>query len=484
MRKLIYISILLTFGFASAFGQGLYRLAEGNELNAVELASPGEDGLYVFEVTASSTYKMHFWDGFSYTDLGVIPNFPKHGDTNKEDFKVVDALYHKDILYVLGHEFGPIKSNQPTQILSWDGTQWTDLTTSEVSSAYSATKLIVYQNNLSILGIFKTAGILAYKNQVWEHIGNRLGTNTSDDYVLDAAIYRGRIYATGEFTRPLSGQRYNTAIYENDAWRPLVTPPFIGKSKHFSMLNNELLLSGEANVEFDYLKSYDGIGWTNVSNGLENVLASEFWDIAVTEGKICLTGVFENRQNGKQFNYLIKDIDGWHMGDQAFSNVPVELVATNNKIYAFGHFQYDGIQAIGEIQSNDALLSGKIYVDENDNCIQDATEVGLPLAKVTLNPGGLVTFTDENGLYEFPVSAGAYTITFEPGIKNRFGCGRLALVTVSNNVNYEVPELNVVEKPDVVDLELSSQFRNGWKLVKGEYNEMQFKCIKQWFYNY
>ncbi|MCO4820320.1 MAG: T9SS type A sorting domain-containing protein [Bacteroidetes bacterium] len=477
MRKLIYISILLTFGFTSAFGQGLYRLAEGNEVNAVEMVTQSDNGLFIFEVTASSTYKLHTWNGFAYDDLGEIPNLPKHGDTKKEDFKIVDALYDNDVLYVLGHDFGPIKTNLPTRVLTWNGTDWKDITTNTVSSAHSATKLIKFNNKVSILGIFQSSGILSLNVGTWEEIGNRLGVNTQNDYVLDAAVYRGRIYATGEFTRPLSGQRYNTAIFENNAWRPVVTPPFIGKSKQFAMLNNELLLSGEANVEFDYLKSFDGIGWTNMSNGLENVLASEFWDMAVTDNQICLTGIFESRLTGVQFNYLIKDSDGWHLGEQSFSDVPMRLISNDNKIYAYGRFVYPGVQAIGEIGTHTAMLSGKIYTDDNDNCVLDDNETGLPMAKVTLNPGNLVTFTDDKGLYEFPVGPGAYTITFEPGVKDRYGCGRLATVTVGARVNCQVPDLNVVEKPNIVDLELSSQFRNGWKLVQGQYNEMQLNAF-------
>ncbi|MFT5513100.1 MAG: hypothetical protein ACI8SE_001500 [Bacteroidia bacterium] len=477
MRKLIYISILLTFGFTSVFGQGLYRLGAGTEFNEVGLVTPLNNGLFVFEITNSAEYKLHQFDGFTYSDLGLIPNIPNHGDSNKENFKIVDARQFDGKLYVLGHDFGPQKSTSPTRILTWDGSKWSDITTTKVREAYSATKLIEFKGNLCILGIFKTDGILYLDNENWIGLGSRLGTNTSEDYVLDAETYLGRIYATGEFTRPLLGQRYNTAVFENNEWRPMVTPPFIGKSKQFTIIKGELILTGEANVEYDYIKAFDGIGWTNISVGLDDVFVTEFWDVAGTEDILCLTGIFENKQTGAIFNYLTKDADGWHFGEQQFTTDKIHLCENGGQVYAYGEFDYPGVQAIGEIGYHSAIVSGKVYFDENDNCIQDVNEPGLSLAKVILNPGNLVTFADENGLYEFPVSPGSYTITFEPGLKNEYGCGRLVSLSVGANVNYEVPGLNAVERPNVVDLELSSQLSNGWKLIKGQYNELQLNAF-------
>jgi len=477
VRKLIYISILLTFGFTTAFGQGLYRLGEGDELHAVELVTPTDNGLYIFEVTASNEYKMHVWDGFKYVDNGVIPNIPKHGIANQANFKIVDAKMFNNQLFVLGHDFGPVKSNLPTRIMTWDGNNWTDITTSEVSEAYSATKLIEFNNKVCVLGIFKTSGIVYYDAPNWVALGNRLGVNTQMDYVLDAEPYRGRIYATGEFTRPFSGQRYNTAIFENNEWRPILTPPFIGKSKHFALVKGELLLSGEANVEFDYLKSFDGIGWTDISAGLDDVMITEFWDMAGTEEMLCLTGIFENKKTGTSFNYLTKDADGWHFGEYAFQSEPIELVSKQNEIYAYGRFKYSGVHSIGEMGFHSAIISGKVYFDENNNCQQEIGEEGLNLAKVVLNPGNLVTYANQYGYYAFPVNPGSYTITFEPGVKNTYGCGRIVTVNVTSNTNFIVPDLNAVEMPDVVDLELSSNLMNGWKLVKGQYNEMQLNAF-------
>lgn len=476
MRKLIYISILLTFGFVSAYGQGLYRLGAGTEFNEVGLVTPVGNDIVVFEITTNAEYKLHRFDGFTYNDLGVIPNLPKHGDTSKEDFRIVDAKQFDGKLFVLGHDFGPQKSPSPTRILTWDGNTWSDITTAKVREAFTATKLLEFNNKLCVLGIFKTDGILYLDNGNWIGLGARLGTNIQTDYVLDAAVYRGRIYATGEFTRPLSGQRYNTAVFESNEWRPVITPPFVGKSKNFTVVNGELILSGDANIEFDYLKSFDGIGWTDISAGLDNVLVTEFWDMSGHGEVLCLTGIFENKLTGGSFNFLTKDADGWHIGEQAFTTDVISLSQNGGQIYAYGDFKYPGVQAIGEIGYNSAVISGKVYFDENNNCIQDINESGLALAKVTLNPGNLITFTDENGLYEFPVSPGAYSITFDHGVKNQYGCGRLVTLTVSGNVNYAVPELNAIERPNVVDLELSSQLINGWKLVKGQYNEIRLNA--------
>ena len=62
-----------------------------------------------------------FGNGFKYVDNGVIPNIPKHGIANQANFKIVDAKMFNNQLFVLGHDFGPVKSNLPTRIMTWDG---------------------------------------------------------------------------------------------------------------------------------------------------------------------------------------------------------------------------------------------------------------------------------------------------------------------------------------------------------------------------
>jgi|GEM_PF-1635047 len=55
-------------------------------------------------------------------------------------------------------------------------------------------------------------------------------------------------------------------------------------------------------------------------------------------------------------------------------------------------------------------ISGTVYVDQNQNCIQDSNEVVLPYAYVDIGPGGAV-IADSNGYYSFQVDTGQYVIS-------------------------------------------------------------------------
>lgn len=457
--------------FASA--QGMYRLGEGTELNAVQLIVPSGDNVLVFEITETNQYELHRYNGISLESLGVIPNIPLHEITDQENFKIVDALVLSGKLYVLGSDFGPNPTTKPNRIIEWDGSKWTDLTNDVIANASNVSKLISYNNNLTLVGIFENSGLVSMVDGTWTTVGGVLGDNRISDNVLDATTFLGKVYVTGEFTRPGTGQRYNTGVYQNGTWRPLETPPFIGKSKHFDIVNNQLILTGESNIVYDYIKSYDGSQWTDISVGLEDVIIHEFWDIAGHNSLLYLTGSFEDRQTGRRFNFISKDADGWHFGENTFQNEQIRLAEKGNEIYAYGNFNLNGIINAGELTYHSAMLTGRIYFDENNNCVFDETERGLDLVKVTVNPGEIVGYTNKYGLYEIPVGNDAYTITFEKTNGQDFGCGRLGIVNVTSATNYVAPELNVIEKPDVVDLELSSTMINGWKLVRNSYNEIK-----------
>ena len=59
-------------------------------------------------------------------------------------------------------------------------------------------------------------------------------------------------------------------------------------------------------------------------------------------------------------------------------------------------------------------ISGHIFHDENNNCVKDSTETGLPGRIVALSPGPLYAMTDSDGFYSFAVeTAGVYTVSVE-----------------------------------------------------------------------
>ncbi|MBI3193187.1 MAG: hypothetical protein HYZ34_01825, partial [Ignavibacteriae bacterium] len=60
-------------------------------------------------------------------------------------------------------------------------------------------------------------------------------------------------------------------------------------------------------------------------------------------------------------------------------------------------------------------ISGKVFEDPNNHCVQDGSEYGLKGRKIKLEPGNRYTFSDANGNYTFAsLGAETYTISLEP----------------------------------------------------------------------
>jgi uncharacterized repeat protein (TIGR01451 family) len=66
------------------------------------------------------------------------------------------------------------------------------------------------------------------------------------------------------------------------------------------------------------------------------------------------------------------------------------------------------------VEENGAHITGRAYLDANENGSYDSGESLLRNVQIDLNPLGLTTYTDENGNYSFYLNTGDYTITATP----------------------------------------------------------------------
>jgi uncharacterized protein YbdZ (MbtH family) len=65
------------------------------------------------------------------------------------------------------------------------------------------------------------------------------------------------------------------------------------------------------------------------------------------------------------------------------------------------------------VEGSGMQVCGVVFHDENNNCIQDAGENGIPGVRITIQPGDRGFTTNENGEYDAYVEAGNYTISQE-----------------------------------------------------------------------
>lgn len=67
-------------------------------------------------------------------------------------------------------------------------------------------------------------------------------------------------------------------------------------------------------------------------------------------------------------------------------------------------------------------IGGKIFSDQNQNCIDDS-ELGISNVRVLLKPGNLITETNSSGHYAFNfIPSGQYTVTIDTSLLNRNYC--------------------------------------------------------------
>jgi sugar lactone lactonase YvrE len=65
---------------------------------------------------------------------------------------------------------------------------------------------------------------------------------------------------------------------------------------------------------------------------------------------------------------------------------------------------------VPSIQRPENLITGKVFTDLNNDCVQQANEPALSNMVVVAEPGGYYGLTDENGHYTVAVDTGAYTV--------------------------------------------------------------------------
>jgi hypothetical protein len=83
---------------------------------------------------------------------------------------------------------------------------------------------------------------------------------------------------------------------------------------------------------------------------------------------------------------------------------------------------YENSSALNNVQSciadfpveNPAIVTGKLYNDENNNCIFDAGDSPIANHFIKATPGPYFAMTDNDGNYSLEVPEGNYNVTFEP----------------------------------------------------------------------
>ncbi|MBI1307524.1 MAG: T9SS type A sorting domain-containing protein [Bacteroidetes bacterium] len=447
-----------------------------NQSDPVVASTTNGESIYTITYDNQKVYHLNYWNGLEWTDKGTIKDLPKHGENGSGEFTVRDIIWFNNNLYLLGDFYISSGVDQSDMVYLFDGTGWSDISDDVIRNSRSLNRFVVLNNKLSLVGIFESlkSNLIQWDGNSWSAIGSWLTYNPNKDYIIDAEVYNGKLYVSGQFTRVGATDPYFTAVLENDNWNSVLHPPFLNGSYYFASTTNGLVLTGFP-FGTDIVQRFNGAGWDNLSDGLENVSVNEFWDVVADQNSVYISGSFHDNNVNKDF-YLMKwDGKKWDFIYWPEPSGTFKLIQSNNNIYLVGDFEIFGIQNIAQLSSGKALLRGLAFEDLNGNCLFD---VGEPLVKnevVRLNPGNHMFWTNNEGAFNIPVELGNYEIDFPSLRKYEASCKSSNVqVSANENGNYEF-SIGLARKSQYTDLKVESGFANGYYLIDNRNNSGMFK---------
>lgn len=349
-------------------------------------------------------------------------------------------------------------------VARWNGFFWQNLSTFIAGQGSQLTTMAWYKNKLYVGGFFDTVllassrtGLLVLEDKKWKNIAQRRVDDFSPLRINDLEVFENQLYAAGAFSRIDTTRANGLAVFDGISWEAvnnfqgkyvgiassletyndtlfvsgnytlLTAPSPIIKIKgatvlpdtlspfesvrHLQAGKNELMVFGEA-AAIKTIQSYKNGGWHNREKNFPNLQTAVFADATFYNNEFWACGSVDI---GGKTNTIIKWADtGWVVLDDINLNGVRFIKAFRNKLFAAGNFvNYRRIQLnhIAEYDENLAIITGKVYVDINNNCKQDVGERPVVGQVVRLWNGIVVAYTDRDGVYSFVVpKSGSYQI--------------------------------------------------------------------------
>lgn len=458
-----------------ANAQGLLPVGNTNPGRIVADAV-GQNQLYVISVNQSNYYELWAWDGEVWTEHGLIKNFPSHGTNANGEFEVKDAIWYNKELYILGDYYINTSGNQSDLVYKWDGKDWVDISNITINKSNSLLKFVIFKNELLLSGVFEdqNCNLLKWDDNAWVATGGWLTFNLNKDYLLDIKATKNVLYASGRFSKMVGSDIFYTGVFDGKSWTSITHPPFINGSNLFTEHQDQLILTGTPNKTSDFVKTFNGAGWDDLSSGLNLFEINKYWDVASVGNRLFISGDFRNKTTGDKFNILVLDKSGWSSIRWDYSTKPFRLTNYKDELFVVGDFNLYGINNIARLSSGFAVLNGKVFIDKDRNCNFSSGDLPIDAQVIILNPGEHVFWSDKDGNFSIPVESGNYEITLPSLIKYQNDCKTKLTASVDVAGNYQVDNFALQFKPNVVDLKVTNGFINGYKFTSTGINQGKF----------
>lgn len=482
MKKWLLHIVLIVTAVSSAAGQAI--APDGiTDWSRSHLITANGNEAWAVTYDADNVYDLKHWDFGGWIDLGPISGLPAHGMNPDGDFTVADVIWHEGKVFIAGKYTIDPGGTAMNYVVAWDGNTWETYTDTLVQTSADISKFLVYQGDLVLVGMFGTSGVTSNllrlnTDNTWYEFGDLLTHDDASDFINDAVVYNGIIYASGGFTNPkLFGQRI-LASYRDTAWKIEGPIPFQTMAGQFATYKTGMVLFGEPTTSsYDYFKKLTGSStWENISNGLQEVEVVHLNEIVQSGDYLWAAGRFRDLSTSEYFSIMYYDGSAWNQaetGEIADDLVPLNLAGHP---YVFGNFTYHNTTNFGRIYPGMALLSGNVFEDINGDCDRNAGERSLSRAYIELTPGGHVIDLNSDGSYVLPVYKGDYTLRVISPPYWKSVCNEELLVSVQKNETVSGLNFGLEPIPGKVDLAGHLTDFNGWVLKSGKQDKIRL-CV-------
>ncbi len=428
-----------------------------------------KDGIVVAYDDREGNIELQIWNGHFWNKINT-PNIPRTGIKTDGEFKIIDLLSLNEKIYLaIGYE----NRSNPTDknlILEWDNNKWADISNPTINEALSLKQFFVEDNEVKCLGKFSTNttihNILSLKDGNWLPEGNTI-TNTSLNDTFKSAIYLDKVlYATGNFNSP-STSNISLVTWDGLSWKPANYPPFLGENITLGRYNDDVVIYGKSNFTTSKFKINRSGTWQDISTGLTNITIEEVEQFAELNDNLFALGNFTDTIIKENYNLLVYANKKWQPTTLNLSDIK-QLYSWKESVILSGDFTDNSkLNFIGEVFTDRAQLTARVFEDKNSNCKKEADEPWLSNYPIKINNINMRFQTDNSGQLYLHVDKNIYNINAEEFQYYTPTCPDV-IIQANKNKTYYGTALGVNQKVGVSDAAVNVSDKQSLTAVLGD----------------
>jgi len=242
----------------------------------------------------------------------------------------------------IGGRFSYVSGIPAHNVAWWDGAHWQALGT---GTDGDVTSLIEFGEQLVVTGHFTLAGGNVANGAATWNVGHWAAMGEGLDVPLAhpatgakvLAIFRGELYAGGDFERSGANALHYVARWDGSAWRDVAGGVDRGSVTSFAVLNNRLYMGGgfsrAGNVPANGVARWDGVEWRALGTGTRRLgQAAPVLALAIVDNQLAVGGDFDSAGTVAAKNIAVTDGFDWRALGEGHDGAVRALAGLGNKL--------------------------------------------------------------------------------------------------------------------------------------------------------